>query len=289
MFNNFCRAVVVFVLLVSICIAGGCGLITGQYKQHQKTHAANEALALAQKKYLESLPTCAIVDPLHESDFLFHYRSIVVHIKSSVHYDNSIGGSKADQYMDTSCKNAVKRLLSEKGYKVTLGRNLGEDEFLATTECCSKHYHPAISDKQFEVRHNHPLFIKLIEENSYPESCDAVMFLQYRYGDQASISLQLFDVSTKMIVMSTNNPIEGEKSRKYGVPYNKVIGTKTYLATPYYYTGSDEELLERILSSAFKYMPSWSGGKLVPPEIYNLGGSRNLSTFLIWQDQGQNP
>jgi hypothetical protein len=284
--SKYHRKWVIILFIIAVVTSSGCQ----SYAKHKALEQA-EIKRQEEINRLKSLPSCGTTEWFNQCDpnFLPKYRSIAVHIKPlKIKYVNS--ASETILYIEDVTR-SVKQLFEEKGYKVFLGRNLNESDYTENEQVCSA----AIQwdkEKLLEVKHILPLFLKLSQENNNWNGYDAVLFLEYDtrliYGHEQEgfrVRFQLYDLLTKRIVMWTHEVgITEYKTKRYGSSYNKTIGNKSYIATPYWFEGDDKVVLEKALKRAFKYLPSWHKDELVPQNFSKEEKVNCGFTFvLIWR------
>jgi len=276
------------IILVSVFLFTSLGC------QSYARHKSREQAEIARQEEInrvKSLSPCGSTEWFNQCapGFLPKYRSIAVHIKP--HRIKSYNGvSETLMYIEDVTR-SVKQLLEGKGYKVFLGRNLNETDYIGNGQaCCAASKWK--SGGLIEVKHNLPLFLKLSQENNNWNDYDAVLFLEYdtrliyNYNEEGfRVRFQLFDLLTKRIVLwSDDGGITEYKTKKYGSSYNKTIGNKSYIATPYWFEGDDKMVLEKTLKKAFNYLPSWYRDELVP-QNFSKEEKLNcqITPVLIWR------
>ncbi len=278
-----------------LCVIGGglegCAVLAPRYHQRKEAERQHQEKI----KYLESLNSCGSAEWFNKckSNELPPYRSIAVHVKPwmVIHVNE---GPKPLYLQDA--ERIAERILKNKGYDVVWGRNLKEDECVEKVEKCSagSKYNilPGVKNKQLvEVKHNLPLFLAMAGENNNWPGCDAVLFLEYR-TDQAgtlksfNIWFQLYDVKQQRLVMWTDaGGIPDFFGTAYGQSFQERAGNKIYTKTPYWFTGNEIDILEKALTKAFNFLPSWSDGKLIVPEFTGYDRSNcGMSEVLLWRN-----
>ncbi len=267
-------------------ICAGCWTTEKQRWEQQRQEADQK-----EKAYRESLPTCAGAEWFNECEpiILADFKKVKVFI----HGKEWNGGFEVKERKSTLdlVKTSIKGEMEKLGYEVDFGRTIADDEFDKEVYLCS------ISNKSantlVKIKHNEPLFKKLINEDAGLNDYDVLLLLEYYIQDIGNqvkgtlvrVKYQLYDVGRDKMIFCSLQDSSDSKKMITGKSYEKKIGDKLYLATPYRFEGSDESVVRGAINKAFNYLPIRSAGTVKPQEfdILRKGNCKVISATLIWK------
>ena len=268
-------------ILFLLFISAGCGTIEKQRRDQRAQEAAQN-----RNSYRKSLPTCAGAEWFNECEphILADFKKVKVFIKEQLLFDGKQRKSSLG-----IVKTSVKEELEKLGYEVDFGRTIAYDEFDKEVYLCS--IADKTDDNLLEVKHNGPLFKKLINEDAGLNDYDVLLFLEYHIGsigyqeEGAQVKYQLYDVRREKMIFWSNYYSSDFKEKKTGKSYNKKIGDKLYLATSYWFEGSDASVVRGALKEAFNYLPVRSAGTVKPQDFYGFKklNCKVIDAMLIWK------
>lgn len=274
------RVMGLLIVILILLLPAGCGTIA-KYRREQRAKAA----ALKKKAYLESLPRCAGAEWFNECEpnFFPDFKRVKVFIEGHYFVDGKLD-EKDLNLVKTSIKNELEKL----GYEVDFGRNITSEESDKEVYSCS--IAEKGGDNLVEVKHNGPLFKKLLKEDGGLKDYDALIFLKYDLGsisyqaEGAEVKYQVYNVRREKMALWSHYSSSSFKKKVTGRPYTEQIGNKRYLATPYWFVGDDSTVVRKALQQALRYLPIRSKGTLKPQmfEGFVKNNCKIFDAVLVW-------